>query len=49
MADAIKREKNLKAWQRNWKIKLIEAMNLDWNDLQNKIDLVSTLVEYKPN
>ena len=30
---AIRREKALKAWLRNWKIALIERDNPDWNDL----------------
>ncbi len=33
--DAIKREKNIKKWKRDWKIKLIEESNKDWNDLSN--------------
>ena len=31
--DAIKREKQLKKWNRQWKINLIEEDNKDWNDL----------------
>lgn len=31
--DAIKREKQLKAWKRAWKYRLIETMNPDWKDL----------------
>jgi len=30
---AIKREKVLKKWRREWKIKLIEKNNPNWNDL----------------
>ena len=30
---AIRRENSLKAWQRDWKLRLIEATNPDWNDL----------------
>jgi putative endonuclease len=30
---AIEREKQLKKWNRKWKIKLIEKNNLYWNDL----------------
>ena len=30
---AIRREKNLKKWKRNWKLKLIEKRNPSWNDL----------------
>lgn len=31
--DAIKREKQLKKWNRQWKINLIEEENKDWKDL----------------
>lgn len=31
--NAIKREKRLKKWKRDWKIALIEKDNPDWNDL----------------
>jgi len=31
--DAIKREKQLKNWKRDWKISLIEEENKSWNDL----------------
>ena len=30
---AIKREKQLKKWNRQWKINLINDLNPDWNDL----------------
>lgn len=30
---AIQREKQLKRWKREWKIKLIEDSNPEWNDL----------------
>jgi putative endonuclease len=30
---AIKREKILKSWKRDWKIKLIEGANPNWDDL----------------
>jgi putative endonuclease len=33
MASAIMREKQLKKWNRAWKIKLIEAANPEWCDL----------------
>ena len=36
---AIKREKRLKDWKRQWKLKLIEEFNPNWNDLyQNILD-----------
>ncbi len=31
--DAIKREKQIKKWKREWKISLIESMNPEWDDL----------------
>lgn len=31
--EAITREKNIKAWKRLWKIKLIEKSNPNWDDL----------------
>ena len=33
VSDAIKREKNMKKWKREWKVKLIIDENSDWNDL----------------
>jgi len=30
---AISREKQLKNWQRKWKLELIESVNPEWNDL----------------
>ena len=33
MLSAIQREKQLKNWQRAWKIRLIEEANPYWNDL----------------
>jgi putative endonuclease len=33
MGEAIRREKQLKKWNRAWKIRLIEQMNHDWKDL----------------
>lgn len=35
--NAIKREKRLKKWMRDWKIALIEKDNPDWNDLYPEI------------
>ena len=38
-AQAIKREKRLKEWQRQWKIDLIEKDNPDWRDLYEDINV----------
>jgi putative endonuclease len=35
--EAIRREKQLKNWKRDWKIALIEKENLNWTDLSNLI------------
>jgi putative endonuclease len=37
MVSAIRREKQIKKWQRDWKLKLIEGENPDWDDLWEKI------------
>ena len=37
MLAAITREKQIKKWNRAWKIKLIELVNPDWRDLWNEI------------
>ena len=34
---AISREKALKAWKREWKIRLIEESNPDWHDISHLI------------
>lgn len=34
---AITREKQLKKWKRDWKIRLIEKTNPQWKDLYNEI------------
>ena len=34
--DAITREKQLKKWNRAWKIRLIENMNPEWKDLSEE-------------
>jgi len=47
MEDAIRREKRIKKWNRAWKFQLIEAMNPDWRDLTDEIDVNATLVEPK--
>ena len=33
IGDAIKSEKQLKAWKRSWKLRLIEESNPEWRDL----------------
>jgi len=33
VVEAIAREKRIKKWNRDWKLKLIEAANPDWRDL----------------
>ena len=35
--NAIRREKRLKKWNRSWKMKVIEEMNPNWEDLYEKI------------
>ena len=45
MDTAIKREKQLKKWNRVWKIELIEKMNPEWRDLFDEIDYDGTLVD----
>jgi len=35
--EAIKREKNIQAWKRQWKLELIEKTNSDWKDLYEEI------------
>ena len=39
MATAITREKQIKTWQRGWKIELIEQVNPTWNDLYGDLSL----------
>ncbi len=34
---AIEREKQLKKWNRKWKLALIEQMNPEWHDLYDEI------------
>ena len=33
MEDAILREKRIKKWNREWKVRMVEARNPYWNDL----------------
>lgn len=37
LESAIKREKQLKNWHRQWKINLIESKNIEWKDLYSEI------------
>lgn len=37
MQSAITREKNIKAWKRAWKLRLIEEKNPHWDDLYDQI------------
>ena len=37
MASAIQREKELKKWNRDWKIQLIEKDNPEWRDLYDSL------------
>ena len=30
-------ERRMKAWKRDWKIRRIEEMNLEWNDLSSQL------------
>ena len=36
--DAIRREKQLKKWERRWKLELIEGFNPDWRDLYETLN-----------
>ncbi|MCS3902584.1 putative endonuclease [Methylohalomonas lacus] len=37
MVSAIRREKSLKHWRRQWKIELIESVNAEWRDLYSDL------------
>ena len=37
MESAITREKRIKKWRRGWKIRLIEQLNPEWDDLYDEI------------
>lgn len=37
IAEAIKREKALKKWNRKWKLRVIEESNPDWRDLYTEL------------
>jgi putative endonuclease len=36
--EAIRREKQIKGWERRWKLELIERMNPNWNDLYDSLN-----------
>ena len=44
MDAAIRREKQIKKWNRPWKFRIIEEMNPQWRDLHDEIDVTATLV-----
>lgn len=37
MTSAIEKEKRMKEWKRDWKLKLIENFNLGWQDLYDTL------------
>jgi putative endonuclease len=37
IVEAIKREKQIKKWNRDWKVNLIQENNPDWRDLYDEI------------
>jgi len=37
MTAAIKREKSIKNWKKDWKISLIEEQNPEWEDLYESL------------
>jgi putative endonuclease len=37
MEGAIRREKQIKEWQRSWKLRLIEERNANWDDLYESL------------
>ncbi|MDO9510056.1 MAG: GIY-YIG nuclease family protein [Candidatus Magasanikbacteria bacterium] len=37
VSNAISREKCIKRWKRNWKLRLIEENNSQWKDLYNEL------------
>jgi len=37
MESAITREKQIKKWNRTWKLRLIESLNPDWSDLYDDL------------
>ena len=37
LENMVKRERQMKEWQRDWKVKLIVQKNPEWNDLYNEV------------
>ena len=37
LADMVKRERQIKKWDRNWKLRVIIENNLEWRDLYNDV------------
>ncbi len=37
LGEAIQRERQLKSWQRRWKVELIERVNPRWDDLSGRL------------
>jgi putative endonuclease len=37
IVQAITREKQIKKWRRDWKVNLIQRLNVDWRDLYDEI------------
>ena len=47
--DAIRREKRLKAWNRAWKIRLLEEHNPNWDDLYPGISGLQSRHDWPPS
>ena len=47
MESAIRREKRIKKWNRDWKVNMIEKFNSTWIDLHDDIDPTVYYVEEK--
>ena len=45
MTDAIAREKQVKNWKREWKNKLIDGFNIEWQDLSEAIGVDDEYIE----
>lgn len=47
MESAIRREKQIKKWNRGWKIRLIEDSNPDWRDIAMDLGFEPHLVKFE--